>query len=113
MIESYSFGKIKINGQNYTSDVIIYPDHVNNSWWRKEGHELHVDDLKDIFACKPDTLIIGTGAWGVMHVPEETKAMIETHKIKLIVDKTEKAVKIYNELLNNNEKLVAALHLTC
>jgi len=27
MIESYSFGRMKIDGVTYTSDLIIFPDH--------------------------------------------------------------------------------------
>ena len=46
LIESYSFGKISINGKIYHSDVIIFPDRVYDSWWRKEGHILHLEDLK-------------------------------------------------------------------
>lgn len=37
-IENYNFGEIKIDGKTYTSDVIIYKDKVEDSWWRKEGH---------------------------------------------------------------------------
>jgi len=34
MIESYSFGQMVIDGQEYTSDLIIFPDRINSSWWR-------------------------------------------------------------------------------
>jgi hypothetical protein len=40
MIESYKFGEIIITGKKYDSDLIIYPDHIDSSWWRKEGHLL-------------------------------------------------------------------------
>ena len=45
-IDSYSFGRIVINGKTYTSDVIIFPDKVDASWWRKEGHLLQLADGK-------------------------------------------------------------------
>ena len=32
MIESYKFGEIVIDGTTYTSDVIIYPDNVDDKW---------------------------------------------------------------------------------
>ncbi len=59
-IDTYSFGKIVIDGRTYTSDVIIYPDHVDASWWRKEGHYLRPVDLTDVVKAKPAVLIIGT-----------------------------------------------------
>jgi hypothetical protein len=31
-IESYSFGKITIDGELFTSDVILYPDRIDSNW---------------------------------------------------------------------------------
>ncbi|MBU0687267.1 MAG: hypothetical protein KKB81_05390 [Candidatus Margulisbacteria bacterium] len=112
MIDHYSFGQITIDGKAYTSDVIIYPDHVNPSWWRKEGHNLQIEDLTEVITAKPDTLIIGTGASGVMDVSEKVKQAIAQKGIKLIVEKTGEACKIYNKLKSSG-KVIAALHLTC
>ena len=50
MIESYKFGAIVINGKKYTSDIIVFPEHVIDGWWRKEGHRLHVEDIEDNLA---------------------------------------------------------------
>ena len=45
MIENYSFGSITIDGKSYRSDLIIYPDHIDDSWWRVEGHKLCLKDI--------------------------------------------------------------------
>ena len=112
MIEEYTFGKIKINGKIYTSDVIIYPDRVDDSWWRKEGHSLVPEDLEKVVKVKPNILIVGTGYSGLMEVPESTKKWIISQKIELIVQSTKKACDTYNKLYSS-KKVVAALHLTC
>jgi len=111
-IEHYSFGRITIEGKTYTSDVIIYPDKVDSSWWRKEGHSLHIVDLKDVIPVKPEILIVGTGQSGVMIVPEETLSYIKAQDIEVHVARTEKAVELFNKL-RKDKKTVAALHLTC
>jgi hypothetical protein len=111
-IESYSFGRIVIDGKTYTSDVIIYPGRVNGSWWRKEGHLLRRDDLAEALKAKPDVLIIGTGYSGVMRVPRETIEQIVGMGIEVKVDRTSKAVEEYNAL-QGAKTVVAALHLTC
>jgi len=111
-IEHYSFGKITIDGKVYTSDVIIYPDRVDASWWRKEGHYLQKADLADIVAAKPELLIVGTGAHGVMAVPEGTISFLESHNISVLVEKTDKAVELFNNQ-PQGKKVIAALHLTC
>ena len=111
-IDHYSFGRIIIDGKTYSSDVILYPERVDASWWRKEGHYLQKADLGDIVAAKPELLIIGTGAHGVMSVPESTIAFLESHNIRVLIEKTDKAVELFNTQ-RQGKKLVAALHLTC
>ena len=111
-IDHYSFGSITISGKTYTSDVIIYPDRVDDSWWRKEGHYLQKADLADIVATNPDLLIVGTGAHGVMAVPESTALFLLSHDIEVIIEKTAKAVEIFNDQ-PVGKKVVAAFHLTC
>ncbi len=112
MIDSYRFGKIIIKGTAYSSDVIIYPEKVDASWWRKDGHNLCLNDIKDILNVKPETLIIGQGNPGLMKVSNRIQSTIKNMGIELFVSGTEKAVKKYNEIYKK-KKTVAALHLTC
>ena len=118
-IKHYSFGNITIDGKGYTSDVIIYPDRVDSSWWRKEGHNLQIEDLGDVVKAKPDILVIGTGASGVMEVPKETVTYLESKGIKVYAVRTGEAVDLFNKLQSKSggggkaEVVVAALHLTC
>jgi hypothetical protein len=111
-IDDYSFGRIVINGTTYTSDVIIYPDHIDDSWWRKEGHSLYPGDLPGVMNAHPEILIVGTGYSGVMRVPEETHAHLESFGIEVQAVRTTRAVTLFNEL-RDHRKVVAALHLTC
>jgi len=112
-IDLYAFGKIVIDGKAYTSDVIIYPENVDASWWRKEGHRLQPADLETVIRKKPDILIIGTGKLGAMEVPEETLSFLRSQGIDVRVAPTEKAVEIFKSSHGENKKIVAALHLTC
>ena len=112
MIESYSLGRIVIDGKIYTSDLILYPDKIDDSWWRKSGHILRREDLTDVVQYNPGVLIVGTGANGLMKVPNETKEFVESKGIELIVEETKKACETYNEL-KKKKKIVAAFHLTC
>jgi hypothetical protein len=112
LINTYSFGRIVINGKTYTSDVIIYPHKVNNSWWRKSGHLLQIEDLTDVIQFNPEILIVGTGSNGLMKVLNDTKQFLESKGIELISEETGKACEIFNKLIGKR-KIVAALHLTC
>ncbi|MEW6067568.1 MAG: MTH938/NDUFAF3 family protein [Nitrospirota bacterium] len=111
-VEQYSFGRITIDGKTYISDVIIYPERVDSSWWRKEGHRLQVIDLTDVIKAKPEVLIIGTGYSGAMAVPKETISHLESKGIEVRIERTGTAVELFNKL-QKNKKVIAALHLTC
>lgn len=112
MIDSYSFGEIIIDEEKYSNDVKIFPEEVKGDWWRKEGHSLHPEDIEDVVEESPEILIVGTGAYGRISIPEETREFVESKGIKLVAKETEKACETYNEL-KNEQKTVAALHLTC
>ncbi len=112
-IDSYSFGRIVIDGQQYTSDVIIYRDRVNASWWRKEGHRLHTEDIADALDEKPEIFIIGTGYAGVMAVPKDVVEQIASRGIEVEVERTAKAVERFNALQVKKRSVIAALHITC
>ena len=112
MIDSYAFGHVTIDGTSYRSDVIIYPDRVDSSWWRKQGHNLCLDDIREVLASKPEVLVLGKGKPGLMDVPESVRKEIEAQGVTLYVAATQNAVKKYNEI-HSQKKTVAALHLTC
>lgn len=112
MIDSYSFGRIVVNGDVYTSDVIIFPDRVQGSWWREEGHSLSLNDLKGVLDFKPGTLVVGLGYSGMMKIPDATKKAIEALGIKLVAARSPQAVDEYNRLCGSG-RVVGAFHLTC
>jgi len=112
-VNNYSFGKININGKVYTHDVIIMPDSIKSNWWRSQSHLLTLRDIQEIIDNKPDILIIGTGKLGLMKVKKEVIDYCKNHKIKLIIENTSEATKEFNSLSQSNNKIIAALHLTC
>ena len=111
-IEEYSFGKMVINGKFYTQDLIIYPDSIEDSWWRKKGHSLVPEDIPRVLEMKPEVLVVGTGASGVLKVPASTKKQLADEGIELIDMKTDKAAKEFNRL-KSQKHVVGAFHLTC
>jgi len=115
LIESYDFGVIVIKGTRYTSDVIIFPERVIDSWWRKEGHRLCVEDLKDVFERepKPEVLVVGTGYYGIVKVSSEVENTLKSHGIELVIQPTKQACQTFNKLLKSKGRVAGAFHLTC
>jgi len=114
-IEWYDFGRIVIDGQSYGQDVILLPDRVIPRWWRERGHSLSPADLTDVVQAREqvDILVVGTGAFGRMIVPAETRDYLREQGIQLIAEPTGSAVEEYNRRREEGQSVTAALHLTC
>jgi hypothetical protein len=112
-IEHYAFGTITINGRLYKSDVLVYPDgRVDDGWWRSEGHRLGRSDIQAIIDSRPDVIIAGTGAYGMMAPAKELAQDLQEAGIQLVVRPTGEAVDIYNTMVREHN-VAACLHLTC
>jgi hypothetical protein len=112
MIEDYKFGEITIAGKTYQTDVIVYPDHIDAHWWREQGHNLVISDIKNVIDVNPEVIVIGTGEPGLMQVERETVDYLKKLGITAIILPTKRAYKEYNRLMNT-KRVVACLHLTC
>ena len=113
VIDHCTFGHIGVGGHEYDADIIIFPDHVQERWRRRQGRRLDQEDLETVIAKTPHLLVIGTGYFGRMQVPEETLATLRAEGIEVRVSKTSDAVAEFNRLQKDCASIVAALHLTC
>lgn len=112
-IDSYKFGEIVIDGKVFHQDVILFPGKVFSPWRREKGHLLSKEDLDGVLKEEPEILIIGTGAYGLMKVPEKLKDFIKNQGIECFVLNTEEACDKFNEFKSSGKKVIAIFHLTC
>jgi hypothetical protein len=111
-VESYGFGQMVVDGEKYTNDLILLPDRVIPKWWREQGHRLSAKDLEEVFAAQSEVLVVGTGAHGVMNVPQETRQATREAGVELIIAETDRAWRLYNDL-RRERRTAGAFHLTC
>ena len=112
-IESYSFGLMTIDGKIYGKDLIVFNERIIPNWWRKSGHALSIDDLDEVLKYKPDILVVGTGASGMMQVPEITKKGLKNKNISIIEEDTGVAYQTFNNYIEEGRRVAGAFHLTC
>jgi len=112
-IDYYAYGTMTVDGKVYSKDLIIFPEKIIADWRRKDGHSLRTEDLKEVFEYEPDFLIVGKGDSGVMCVLDEVKKTAKDKIIELMDKNTHEAVKIFNDLVQKNKKVVGIFHLTC
>lgn len=114
MIQEYGFGKMVINGVTYQKDVIITKEEVIPEWWRKNGHQLQLEDIREVLENnKPEILVVGKGQFGMMSIASDITDYLHNNNISLQHKKTGKAVQIFNKLYHEGENVVGAFHLTC
>jgi len=111
-IKQYDFGRITIDGKTFSNDVIIYGQKIIPEWWRKKGHLVEIDDLKDVPLEEGSHLIIGTGYYGMLKINPSLERYCQKNSILLETMLTESAVDVFN-LCGSSKKIVGAFHLTC
>ncbi len=111
-LSDYAFGGISVDGEHLREDLIVGPDGVVPSWWRKRGHRLQLADMDAIFAADPEVLVVGQGYFGRMKVDSSVVVELKRRGIELRAEWTPNAVETYQRL-RERRRVVAALHLTC
>jgi hypothetical protein len=110
-IDEYSFGRVVVDGEEQTRDVIVLPNRLVTNWWRANGHSLVLADLADVLEELPERLVVGTGAYGQMRPEPETLEQLRKRGVDVEALPTGEAVQRYREL--DAAHTAAALHLTC
>lgn len=113
-ISNYEFGKITINDTVYTSDLKIFSNKILPNWWRKEGHTLYIEDIKDVLEANPSVLIIGCGANSMLEVDKNLTEYLKRHNIEFYIVNTYEAIKLFNKFYPEfRSKIALCIHLTC
>lgn len=112
-IDSYSFGRMVVDGVEHEKDLKLYPDGIESNGWRLQGHLLQPDDLPELRDKEIDYLVVGQGAVGNMKIAEQTKKLLEELRLKWSVHPTPQAVEEYNRRAEHGERVAGVFHLTC
>jgi hypothetical protein len=110
-LEDYSFGRLTVDGQEHTRDLIVLPDRIVSGWWRREGHSLAMEDLDEVLDERPGQLVLGVGAHSQLRPDPAVIAELERRRVRVECLPTDAAVRRYGEL--DERTTAAALHLTC
>ena len=114
MITSYAFGRLSVGGQQFRKDLIILTNgSIHHPWWRVSGHRLTMDDLGPVLTAPPTTLVVGTGASGLMVPDSDLMTKLDGSGIAVKPMPTDEAVAEFNALIASGEKVAGCFHLTC
>jgi hypothetical protein len=115
-IDSAEFGKIVIDHKTYDSDITIDASgkvakrsSISETYYGT-GHTICTEEIKPLLETKPQTIVIGTGQYGACRLEQGVSRACERQGAKLIVEKTPKAVEMFNK---TEAKKAGLFHVTC
>ena len=112
-IDAYSFGRIRVSGDDFRDDLIVFPDKVEPYWRRRDAHLLAVADLETVIEYSPDLLVVGTGVAGRLRLESATREALRQKGIDCVDERTDRAWQIFNDEIEQDRRVVGAFHLTC
>lgn len=107
-IDSTSSGEIVIDGKTYYSDMIVWWD--GKKEFKIKFHQFTLDDFLSLSKRKPGFIVIGTGQGESVEISEKAEEMAEIKKIMIYVEKSPKAIEIFNGFIADGKKAVAVIH---
>lgn len=112
-IDAYSYGRIRVCGDDFDEDLIVFPDKIEPYWRRRAAHSLSVTDLETVIDYAPELLIVGTGTVGRLQLDPSAREVLRQKGIDCIDEHTDRAWQIFNQEMERDTKVVGAFHLTC
>ena len=112
-IEGFQFGRITVDGQHYTQDLKVCRDRVIYPWWRRRGHRVEFEDVRDLVEAGPEIIVLGQGDPGNMKAAEGLKEYLQDRGISVYEIPTPEAVQEYFRLAGQGKEVCLGLHLTC
>lgn len=119
-IEEFQRGKFIVRGQVHSEngdgvgkDIRLIGTEVTE-WKERKGHLLTSEMITGVFDLGLETLIIGNGVEGKLDCPEKVKRSIKRRGIpNVVLLRTPKACKLYNDLFSEGLKVAMLAHGTC
>ena len=114
---SGEFGKIVVDGKEYSKDIVINKGKIekrkkkaSKEFKEKGGHTPLTDKEEIPWKCK--TLLIGTGFDGALPIDEKVYKKASKKGVELKIMKTGELINHINGL-ENMEGINAIIHITC
>lgn len=114
-ITHLSWGCLEADGDTF-KDARLFPGGAREWDWGETGtrHEPGIQpaDVEELLERGAEKIVLGQGFYGRLGVCRETLALLEERGVPVYVERSEEAVRLYNEL-RESEKVGALVHSTC
>lgn len=107
-VTSYGPGFVAINGERYTSSLIVLPDRLITDWGASTFESLAAPHFERLARLGCEVILFGSGT-RMRFPPRELKHAVIAANIGFEVMDTQAACRTYNILMGEDRKVAAAL----
>jgi hypothetical protein len=119
-ITDLAWGQIEvtINGEKqHFKDCKVWPSGAREWRWEETGTHhnpgIQPADIAEILEQDIEVIVLGRGQLGRLNVSAETEALLREREIPCHVEKTRRAVQLFNELTGKGKRVGGLFHSTC
>ncbi len=118
LVTHLSWGLLQVEGwDGQFKDAKLFPGGAREWDWSETGtsHEPGIQpaDVEELLDRGATVVVLSQGFQKRLQVRRETLRKLEERKVPVYVEQTGEAVRLYNELSKENEKVGALVHSTC
>jgi hypothetical protein len=118
LVTHLSWGCLQVEGwDGQFKDAKLFPGGAREWDWSETGtsHEPGIQpaDVEELLDRGATVVVLSKGFRERLQVCRETLRKLEARKVPVYVEQTGEAVRLYNELSKENEKVGALVHSTC
>jgi hypothetical protein len=114
-ITRVSWGRLEVEDGSF-KDAKLFPGGSREWDWNETGTRhvpgIQPSDVEELLERGATVIVLSRGFEERLRVRPETLRMLEDEGVPVHVEQTEEAVRLYNEL-RENEKVGALIHSTC
>ena len=120
LITDLSWGNMEVSiageKQNF-KDCKVWPGGAREWRWGETGthHNPGIQplDIKEILEQGLEEIVLGRGQLGRLEVSPETEATLRESGVSYHIEKTKKAVALFNDLVREGKRVGGVFHSTC
>ncbi len=120
LITDLSWGSMEVSiagEKKIFNDCKIWPGGARAWNWKETGTEhspgIQPADIEEILSHDVDVLVMTRGSLGRLGVCAETEEALREQGISYHIEKTKKAVQLFNELSRQGKRVGGVFHSTC
>lgn len=117
-IKHLSWGRMQVEGRDRVfKDTKVFPGGAREWDWNETGTRhvpgIQPTDVEELLQNGARVVVLSRGIQEQLQVCPETLAMLKAKKVAVHVLQTQEAVRLYNELCQEDEKVGGLFHSTC